>query len=84
MAEVINSEGRVTIPEAVRDRLGIAPGSFVEFEVTPDGQIMLTKVAEAAPRPPSRFEHLIGAAGPGPSTDELMLMLRGEVESLPE
>ncbi len=37
MAEGINNKGRVTIPEAVRDRLGIAPGSFVEFEVTADG-----------------------------------------------
>ena len=32
MAEVVSSEGRVTASEAMRDRLGTAPGSFVEFK----------------------------------------------------
>jgi antitoxin PrlF len=69
MAEIITGDGRVTIPEAVRDRLGITPGSFVEFEVTPDGWVVLTKAAEEMPRPRGGFERFIGVAGPGPTTD---------------
>ena len=29
-------------------------------------------------RPPSKFEKLRGHAGPGPSTDEMMAILRGD------
>ncbi len=33
----VTSKGQVTIPQDVRRRLGIAPGSEVEFEVADDG-----------------------------------------------
>ena len=76
MATTVTSKGQVTIPKPVRDRLGIEPGSAVEFELTVDGRIVLVKVD--AGRPVSRFETLRGRAGIGLTTDQIMAMTRGE------
>jgi AbrB family looped-hinge helix DNA binding protein len=74
MATTVTSKGQVTVPKPVRERLGIVPGSKVEFELAEDGRVVLTKVD--AQRPISRFEKLRGIAGPGPTTDEIMALLR--------
>lgn len=38
MANNVTSKGQVTIPKKVRERLGIVPGSAVDFElITPKG-----------------------------------------------
>jgi antitoxin PrlF len=76
MATTVTSKGQVTIPKPVRECLGIKPGSKVEFELAPDGRVLLTKVGGRRPR--SRFEALRGRAGKGLSTDEIMALTRGE------
>jgi AbrB family looped-hinge helix DNA binding protein len=76
MATTVTSKGQVTIPKPVRDRLGIAPGSLVNFELAPDGRIVLVKVGGR--RRKSRFEALRGRAGKGLSTDEIMALTRGD------
>jgi AbrB family looped-hinge helix DNA binding protein len=76
MATTVTSKGQVTIPKPVRDRLGIEPGSAVEFELAPDGRIVLVKVDGG--RAKSRFVALRGRAGAGLSTDEIMALTRGE------
>ena len=53
MSTTVTSKGQVTIPKPVRDRLGIGPGSRVDFRQAADGRIVLEK-AEGQP-PPSRF-----------------------------
>ncbi len=63
MATTVTSKGQVTIPKPVRDRLGIEPGNAVEFELAPDGRILLVKVDGA--RTVSRLEALRGCAGGG-------------------
>jgi antitoxin PrlF len=72
----VTSKGQVTIPKPVRDHLGIGPGSQVAFRRADDGSIVLEKADGT--RPPSRFAKWVGIAGPGPSTDELMALLRGD------
>jgi antitoxin PrlF len=72
-ATTITSKGQVTIPKAVRDLLGIAPGSVIEFERASDGRIVLVKLEK---KRPTRFAS--GHAGKGLSTDEIMAMTRGE------
>lgn len=42
MGTIVTSKGQVTIPKAVRDRLGIKPGTEVQFEPTEDGRFLLT------------------------------------------
>lgn len=76
MATTVTSKGQVTIPKPVRDRLGIVPGSAVDFELAPDGRVVLVNLKDA--RPVSRFAALRGRAGPGLSTEEIMSLTRGE------
>ncbi|HTC99464.1 MAG TPA: AbrB/MazE/SpoVT family DNA-binding domain-containing protein [Bradyrhizobium sp.] len=78
MATKLTSKGQVTIPKPVRDYLGIEPGSDVNFRRAADGSIVIEKADGT--RPPSRFAKLVGSAGPGLTTDELMELLRGDPE----
>jgi AbrB family looped-hinge helix DNA binding protein len=76
MATRVTRKGQVTIPKRVRDHLGIAPGSMVEFEVMSDGRIVLVK--QGAPPESNRFEKLRGTAPTKLTTDQLMALLRGD------
>lgn len=72
----VTVKGQVTIPKPVRDALGIVPGSKVEFVSNQDGEFVLRKaVSKQEPHP---FDLLVGILGPGPSTDEIMALTRGE------
>ena len=75
MATTVTTKGQVTIPKAVRDLLGIEPGSQVEFRRTSEGAVVLERadgrVAEG------RFGRLRGHAGAGLSTEEIMTLVRG-------
>ena len=75
MSATVTAKGQITIPKAVRDALGVKPGSKVEFKRLDDGQIAIVK--EGA-RPKNRFDKMRGSAGPGPTTEELMALLRGD------
>lgn len=84
MGTTLTVKGQVTIPKALRDRLGLTPGCQVEFDVDPAGRVTLRKAsAEKAPDP-DRFRRLFGSAtaAEGMTTDEIMLLLRGEREGL--
>jgi antitoxin PrlF len=76
MATKVTSNGRVTIPKRVRDYLGIEPGAEVTFRRAADGGMVIERADGT--RPPSRFVKIVGCAGPGPSTDAIMAMLRGK------
>ena len=76
MGSRVTRKGQVTIPKRVRDYLGIAPGSVVEFEVMPDGRIVLVK--QGVEPKPSRFEKIRGTATTKLTTDQLMALLRGD------
>ena len=78
MATTVTSKGQVTIPKPIRDHLGIGPGSQVTFRLAADGSIVIERADGT--RQPSRFAKLVGVAGPGPTTDELMELLRGETK----
>jgi antitoxin PrlF len=75
MTSTITRKGQVTIPKPVRDHLGIGPGSQIAFRRADDGSIVIEKADGT--RHASRFAKVIGSAGPGPSTDEIMALLRG-------
>lgn len=75
----ITSKGQVTIPQDIRDQLGLLPHTEVEFEVR--GQAVLLRKARAR-RPRGRMvrEHLRGRGDVGLSTDEILALTRGEDE----
>lgn len=76
MATKVTSKGQVTIPKPVRDHLGLVPGSLVVFRRAADGSIVIERADGTKQQ--SRFAKLVGIAGPGPSTDEIMAMTRGD------
>jgi antitoxin PrlF len=77
MAVTVTSKGQVTIPKPVRDRLGIKPGSKLDFEVAEDGRAFLRPLGKGRVRP-SRFERMRGSATSGLTTEEIMALTRGE------
>lgn len=77
MAHQVTVKGQVTIPKRVREYLGIRPGSGVEFEIDPKGDVLLRKAGRTSKRVPSRFAALRGTRKSGMSTDEIMNLLRG-------
>ena len=76
MATTVTSKGQVTIPKAVRDYLGLDPGSRVEFHRASDGSIVIAPVLSG--KAPGRFAGLRGHAGPGLTTDQILELTRGE------
>lgn len=80
MATTVTTKGQVTIPKAVRDLLGITPGTSVTFDVAEDGRVILRKEGSrvSTAKPPSRFAKLQGSVSAGLSTDEIMALTRGD------
>jgi len=78
MTTTVTSKGQVTIPKPVRDRLNIKPGSKVDFELAPDGRVVLVKAGKKSASARSRFERIRGAATTKMTTDEIMALMRGE------
>jgi antitoxin PrlF len=58
MTTTVTAKGQVTIPKAVRELLGIVPGSQVDFLRTVDGNVILARADQK--RPLSRFQKLRG------------------------
>jgi AbrB family looped-hinge helix DNA binding protein len=74
----ITSKGQVTIPLAIRERLGLLPNTEVEFEI--DRDVVRMKKA-TAPRRLDRgralIEHMRGRGTRRLTTDEIMKLTRG-------
>lgn len=84
----VTTKGQVTIPKEIRDRLGIGPGSEVEFLPTDDGVRVVAVNENISEEEASRkFSQLLDQmAGTldlgGMTTDEYMEWLRGPREDL--
>ncbi len=74
----VTTKGQVTIPKRIRDHLGVAAGSAVQFEIAESGDVVLRQAGKDKAATPSRFERVRGTATAGLSTDEIMAMTRGE------
>ncbi len=86
MSYTLTAKSQVTLPKAIRDHLGVAPGDAVSFRVVADGSVRVESAL-----PPSaattrevavarqRFEALRGRGGQcgAAGTDALMRLLRG-------
>ncbi|MET3581089.1 AbrB family looped-hinge helix DNA binding protein [Mesorhizobium robiniae] len=84
----VTTKGQVTIPKEIRDRLGIGPGSEVEFLPTDDGVRVVAVNEDISEEEASRkFSRLLDQmAGTldlgGMTTDEYIEWLRGPREDL--
>ncbi len=70
MKAKVAERGQVTIPKALRKKLGLTPGTVLEFEAD-DGRLVAVKVQSRGP-----VDAVFGSLGRGRSTDELMSELR--------
>jgi AbrB family looped-hinge helix DNA binding protein len=84
----LTEKSQVTIPKPIRDKLGIGPGSEVEFVDRGDAVVLMRKPpAETADERRRRLDaHLHAMAGTldfgGLTTDEAMNDLRGTRDDL--
>ncbi|UCH27036.1 MAG: AbrB/MazE/SpoVT family DNA-binding domain-containing protein [Trueperaceae bacterium] len=72
----VTSKGQVTIPQHIRELLGIHPHSEVDFLVEAD-KVVLVKTADPKARNDEPFAQVLGIASAGLSTDEIMALTRG-------
>ncbi|MBB4661238.1 AbrB/MazE/SpoVT family DNA-binding domain-containing protein [Conexibacter arvalis] len=71
MKAIVSEKGQVTIPKALRDRLGIRAGEVLDFEAE-RGRLVARKQVENDP-----VDAVYGILDLGASTDELLTELRG-------
>ena len=75
MAGRVTTKGQVTIPIEIRERLGILPGSHVDFELV-DGGVLVRKSSDGGGRGAALVERIRGTATTGMTTDEIMCLTR--------
>ena len=73
----VSSKGQVTIPQAIRDRLGLLPNTAVVFEVAGDA-VRIRKAAGEGRRGKGLVALLKGRGTVKLTTDEIMSLTRGE------
>jgi AbrB family looped-hinge helix DNA binding protein len=73
----ITSKGQVTIPQEIRERLGLLPQSEVEFEIDGDS-VRIRKAGKRMARGEAIVAHLRGRGTTRMTTDEIMALTRGE------
>ena len=74
MRAIVSEKGQVTIPKAIRDRMGLHPGQVLEFEES-RGRLVARKVMEDDP-----VSAVYGVLDLGMSTDAFIEQLRGKPE----
>jgi AbrB family looped-hinge helix DNA binding protein len=72
----ITSKGQVTIPLEIRERMGLFPGTQVEF-IEEQGRVYVKKL-EGRGRGRELIERMAGKATVKMTTDEIMALTRGD------
>ena len=72
----LTSKGQVTIPQEIREQLGLLPNTEVEFSIDGDAVRITKATAPKRDRGREIVEHMRGRAKLGMSTDEFMKLLR--------
>ena len=72
----ITSKGQVTIPIEIRERVGLLPGTEVEFDVVHGDAVRLRRAEHAPGRGVAIVDRLRGRATSGLSTEEIMALTR--------
>jgi len=76
MATRIRANGQLTVPQRVREALGLAPGDRVEFQLNGSGDVLLRKAA-ARQHDPRQRVHARTEAQVRRRAQELLALLRG-------
>jgi AbrB family looped-hinge helix DNA binding protein len=76
MKTTVSEKGQITIPKALRERLGIRPGQVLEVREE-RGRLVMSKRADVDP-----FTELTGILKVDRSSDELIAEMRGPPDAL--
>ncbi len=71
----VTTKGQVTIPQHIREKLGITPATEVDF-IEEDERVYIVKRPSIQHRA-NRFRHLRGVATVRMTTDEILALTRG-------
>ena len=77
MSGKVTTKGQITIPLALRDRLGIHPGATVEFSVEGETIVVRKQRGGETGRGARLVAGLRGTATSSISTEEIMELTRG-------
>jgi AbrB family looped-hinge helix DNA binding protein len=72
----LTSKGQVTIPQEIREALGLLPHAEVEFEIDGDA-VRIRKARKSQGRGAAIVARLRGTATAGLSTDQILKHTRG-------
>jgi AbrB family looped-hinge helix DNA binding protein len=72
----ITTKGQVTIPQEIRERLGLLPNTDVDFEV--QGDVVVLRKAAIGRRGRSLTSRMRGRGTIALSTEEILALTRGE------
>ena len=72
----MTAKGQVTIPQEIREKLGLLPNSEVEFQLERDA-VRIRKARRTSRRGQQLIRRLRGAGTVRMSTDEILALTRG-------
>jgi AbrB family looped-hinge helix DNA binding protein len=72
----ITSKGQITIPQAIREQLGLLPETEVEFQVKGNA-VQIVKSGRSRSRGDKVVRNLRGSATTKLTTDQIMSLTRG-------
>ena len=64
MLSTLNSKGQVTIPQALRQRLGLVPGQAVAFDLSADATCITLRPATPVRELPQQGFGMVKVSGP--------------------
>jgi AbrB family looped-hinge helix DNA binding protein len=73
----VTSKGQVTIPQEIREKLGLLPNTEVEFEIRGDS-VRIRKMSGKRPRGDRLVAQMRGKGSVRMSTDEILALTRGK------
>ncbi len=68
----VTAKGQLTVPKALRDKLGLKPGDYVQINETSAGYILEKELDE------QRFHKYVGFLNQEGDSDQVIKELRGE------
>ena len=69
MLSTLTSKGQVTIPQALRQQLGLATGQAVEFALSPDATCIMLRPAPSARQSHKQGFGMVKVSGPHVAAD---------------
>jgi len=72
MKSTISTKGQITVPVEIRDKLGLVPGTTIQFELRQDGVLLRKGSARQHP-----VDRVFGILKLGRPVDSLLDQMRG-------